>query len=331
VAFELAGHRIASGENGIAYIPVCTMASTHELNIAVHVIDSGKPGPTIAAVSTHHGEEIFTIELLRRLKLEMLGQPFKGTLLLVPLANPISFAVGTRNTPTDMLNLNRVFPGNANGWFTEMLADALWTHLVPRLDGLLDYHCGGADTSIHYTYTLNPDTDFGRQVHDLAMLGSAEILYETAHPGGSLAGLTTDEKIPTVILEVGGGTAFGTKHMERGLSAAKRILAKLGMLTGPVDGGQARVVCRKGGSVRPHHGGLYYPEVGLEMLGRSVAGGTVLGRVLSPATFEELEVITAPYAKTEVMMVRSRVGKVEPGDYAYILGDGDSGYHIGQP
>ena len=328
MAFELAGQRVESGANAILRIPVCTMADTHELSIAVHVLDSGRPGPTIAVVATHHGDEVFTIDLLRRLKTELLGTEFLGTLLLVPLANPVSFAAGTRNTPTDMQNLNRVFPGNRDGWFTDMLADAIWTHLVPRIDGLLDYHCGDVDSCIHYTYTLSPETALGQQVHELALLASAEILWETQLPAGSLAGLTTEQKIPTVVLEVGGGTAFGTDFMERGLAAALQILTKLGMLDGPVGRGPARVVCRKGGSLRPHHGGLFQPEVGLDALGGTVAGGTVLGRVLSPATFEELEVIKAPYRKTELMMVRSRMGKVAPGDYAYIVGDSDSGYAV---
>ena len=328
MAFEMAGQRVGSGENGVIRIPVCTMADTHELSLAVHVLDSGKPGPVLAAVATHHGEEVFTIELLRRLRQYILQQDFKGTLLIMPLANPISFAAGTRNTPTDMHNLNRVFPGNPDGWFTEIVADAIWTHLIPRIDGLLDYHCGGVDTCIHYTYTLTPNTDFGRLVHELALLGSAEILWETSHPAGSLAGLATEKGIPTVILEVGGGTAFGTDYLDRGLSATIQILKRLAMLDGTPERGPARVVCRKGGSLRPHHGGLFQPEVGLEMLGKTVPGGTVLGRVLSPATFEELEVIRAPYPRTELMMVRSRMGKVEPGDYAYIVGDGDSGYLI---
>ena len=51
----------------------------------------------------------------------------------------------------------------------------------------------------------------------------------------------------------------------------------------------------------------------------------MLGRVLAPDTFEELDVLRAPYRVTEVMMVRSRISKVHPGEYAYILGDGENG------
>jgi len=70
---------------------------------------------------------------------------------------------------------------------------------------------------------------------------------------------------------------------------------------------------------------LFLPEVGHDALGMSVPGGTVLGQVVAPDTFEELDVIRAPYPVTEIMMVRIRISKVHPGAYAYILGDGQSG------
>lgn len=327
MAFEFLGTRVEAGQSAIVNIPVCRMASGAPLNVAVHVVCGEKPGPAVALVSAHHGEELFTTELLRQLKAKVQagGQTFSGTLLFVPLANPPSFEWGTRNTPIDLHNLNRVFPGNRDGWFTDMLAAALWEALVPKVDAVLDYHCGGVDTNIHYTYTLNPGTPFGRQVHELAMLASAEVLWETHHPGGSFAGMTTERGIPTVILEVGGGPCFGTPMMERGLAGTQRILQRLGVLPGEPGPGEGKVVVRGGGSVRPHHGGLYLPEVGLDQIGTSVPKGTVLGRVVAPDTFEELEVIRAPYEPTWLMMIRSRPSKVHPGDYAYILGDGSTG------
>jgi uncharacterized protein len=68
------------------------------------------------------------------------------------------------------------------------------------------------------------------------------------------------------------------------------------------------------------------PVVGLEVLGKSVPGGTVLGRVHSPYDFSVLDECVAPFARTEMMQVRNRISKVHPGEYAYIIGDGDTGY-----
>lgn len=319
------GETVGERQMKIVRIPVCSLASGMALTVAVHVLRGGGDGPAVGIMSAHHGEELFTTELMRRLRQMLLDSSFRGTVLMVPCANPPSFEAGTRNTPIDMHNLNRVFPGNAAGWLSDKIAAAIWEHFVPAIDAFIDYHCGGEDAEIHYTYTLDPGTPFGRTVHELALLGSAPVLWQTTLPAGSLSGETTHRQIPTVILEVGGGPSFGTDLMERGLSAACRILRKVQVLDGPAGRGEARAVVRQGGAVRPKHGGLFLPEIGHEALGTSVPGGTVLGRVLAPDTFEELDLIRAPYAVTEVMMVRSRISKVHPGDYAYILGDGQSG------
>jgi len=325
MAVSFLGEAIADRQVKVVRIPVCRLASGAELTIAVHVLRGAGDGPTVGIVSAHHGEELFTTELMRRLRGMLLRSQFRGTVLMVPCANPASFEAGTRNTPIDMHNLNRVFPGDAAGWLTDKIAAAIWKNFVPSIDALIDYHCGGVDTEIHYTYTMDASTPIGRRVHELALLGSARVLWRADGPAGSLAREVVRRGIPAVILEVGGGPSFGTNLMDRGLEAAERILRKLGVVDGPIGTAEPRIVVRKGGALRPSHGGLFIPEVGHEVLDGTVPGGTILGRVLAPDTFEELEAIRAPYPRTAVMMVRSRISKVHPGEYAYIVADEGSG------
>ena len=40
---------------------------------------------------------------------------FQGEVVAIPVANPYAFQSLTRNTPLDMTNLNRVFPGDPDG------------------------------------------------------------------------------------------------------------------------------------------------------------------------------------------------------------------------
>lgn len=56
-------------------------------------------------------------------------------------------------------------------------------------------------------------------------------------------------------------------------------------------------------------------------LGSEVSGGTVLGRTISPYTFAELEVFTAPFRRSITVLVRQGTTKVEPGDYGYMIGN----------
>jgi hypothetical protein len=52
-----------------------------------------------------------------------------------------------------------------------------------------------------------------------------------------------------------------------------------------------------------------------------VPGGTLLSRVVDANTFEVLQEIRAPYEKSAIFQTRPGFGQVNPGDYAYIIGD----------
>src|SRR5690606_20009122 len=127
--------------------------------------------PALLISATTHGEELWSCEFVRRVYAHFVAQDFDfaGTLLLAPNLNPHSFESGHRNTPIDLHNLNRVFPGARDGWFSDILAHAIAEHLLPKADIIFDYHGGGSDTVIHYTYPAPPTNALNRQVHDIAL------------------------------------------------------------------------------------------------------------------------------------------------------------------
>jgi hypothetical protein len=66
----------------------------------------------------------------------------------------------------------------------------------------------------------------------------------------------------------------------------------------------------------------------MDALGTLVSGGTKLAAVVNVETFEELELLTAPFDRTIVMLARGR-SRIHPGDYAYICGDATTAEPIG--
>lgn len=68
MSFTLAGRTFQSGESGLARIAVTTMASGLALEVMAHVLVGQRDGPVVGLVSTHHGDEMFTIEVVRRVK-----------------------------------------------------------------------------------------------------------------------------------------------------------------------------------------------------------------------------------------------------------------------
>jgi predicted deacylase len=82
-----------------------------------------------------------------------------------------------------------------------------------------------------------------------------------------------------------------------------------------------QVVVNEIGIVRPVHGGwieTFGPENG-----EPVTGGTVLGQIVSPYTFETLETLRAPFANGLMIMQHPTRNLVQPGEYGFLIGNLD--------
>ena len=66
-----------------------------------------------------------------------------GSIVAVPVVNPESFRGRTPFvSPADGKNLNRCFPGDPQGTFSDVLADLVFRRFVHGSDALLDLHGG---------------------------------------------------------------------------------------------------------------------------------------------------------------------------------------------
>ena len=72
-----------------------------------------------------------------------------------------------RFTPIDELNLNREFPGDAKGNFTQHLAAAITREFLEKIDVHLDFHAGTDRPTVDYVYIWNDEPlsrSFGSKV-----------------------------------------------------------------------------------------------------------------------------------------------------------------------
>lgn len=104
---------------------------------------AGGGGPTVLFVAGSHGDEYEGPIALMKLA-EWLGpDALQGRVIILPTMNHPAVAAGTRLSPIDGLNMNRVFPGKARGSPTEMIAHYVYHHLMARADVVVDIHAGG--------------------------------------------------------------------------------------------------------------------------------------------------------------------------------------------
>lgn len=106
-------------------------------------------GPTVLLTGANHGDEYEgPLALMRELPPDRLN----GRVIIIPALNVPAYHAGTRLSPIDQVNLNRVFPGDRNGTPTMMLAHYIETVLMPLADYAIDFHSGGS--SLDYLPTL---------------------------------------------------------------------------------------------------------------------------------------------------------------------------------
>jgi len=110
--------------------------------IPITVAKNGK-GPTILFTGANHGDEYEGPIALFDLASQIKAEDISGRVIIVPGMNYPAFQAGKRTSPIDGGNMNRVFPGDPEGTFTEKIADYFNRTLLPLADFVLDFHSGG--------------------------------------------------------------------------------------------------------------------------------------------------------------------------------------------
>ena len=198
-------------------------------------------------------------------------------------------------------DLHEVYPGNARGNTTQMIAAAITENVLNHVDALIDFHSGGSGGRLQarVDYNAKAPEDLKAQNLALARAFGAPFVHENEFAGAASHYLNS-RGIPAVNPEVGGSylgpesTRYYTAMMINGLSGMMRHLGMLGGRVAPVRQIQFGVKARR--EIRPRNSGYlvsHYERP--EDLGKLVAAGTKLGEVVDLYTYEMLEELVAPF------------------------------------
>jgi predicted deacylase len=119
--------------------------STGTVVVEVFVCAGHRSGPSVLVTSGVHGDEYEGPSAIAQFVRTLSSESVKGTVYLIPVANPFAFGAGTRVSSVDGLNLARVFPGKEDGMPTERLAHFLFREFASKADYLIDLHSGGVE------------------------------------------------------------------------------------------------------------------------------------------------------------------------------------------
>lgn len=293
-------------------LPVCYLTSGLELELPVHEI-SGSEGPVIGISACLHGDEKIGIEIIRRVLEVLKSTEITGTIKMMPVSNPISFEAKSRINLLDGKNMNRIFPGDANGTVVDRLAKVMAEQYLDSLDAYIDIHAGGEDPIVDYVIISN-DEGFARA-------SLSKILYRPQKQiGGSACAYLVNKGIPSVILEFGGGPN-DEYYIELGVNGILNMLRYKKAIAGAAQTRGDQIVVTHIENINPHHGGLLVPSFTFEKMTSIIEGKVTLAKIYNPMTLELLEELKSPFDKNLVILMRGALNTVFPGDYAFMIGD----------
>lgn len=213
-------------------VPVAISTDGAALGIDFTLITGQRQGPCVCVQAGVHGDEYDGMESVRWLIRDLDPATLRGTVLAIPCLNTTAFTSATRAGGVDHVNLNRTFPGSAQGTITQRLAAAYLEHIVPAVDAVVDLHTGGGFGDI------TPLTVVQGGAEDLvAGMGKAAgnpILWRGGAWGGTARQAVIEAGKPAVTLEAGGGIYREDVAMHHYRSASN-ILRYFDVLDGEVE------------------------------------------------------------------------------------------------
>jgi uncharacterized protein len=238
--------------------------------IPVVVVRGASPGPAIALVSGSHGTEYASIIAIETLIGSLDPSQISGTVILVPLVNTASFEQKVVHlNPVDSKNMNRFYPGKADGTQTERAAFLIAKEVVDQSDYLIDYHGGDFDESLRpYTYWVvsgNKKEDAISKQMALAF-GFDHIIISDDRPKDINATKYLDNTAamrgkPTITVEAGYAGVVETDDVAALVQGTRSVLRLLKILSGEPRLIDHPVWIKSLGDVTSSETGIFYPLV----------------------------------------------------------------------
>jgi hypothetical protein len=327
---DIAGTRVLAGTERVVRIPV-TQDLAMPVEIVTHALAGKKDGPTLLLLSMLHGNEWFSVLILRELLGKIDPKALSGNVLAVPVANTAAFATGTRVIvdDSDEPDANRTF-GGIYDWMTNQITRVIERELFTRATHLIDYHVSGwgstmADVSFTEDFRDPSVSERSREMalsYGFPVMHALRIHSGLRGPRTSVGFAGENYKIAGMVAGIGGlgfGEAQEREWLELNVEGTMSVMRHLGMLEGRPR--RAKRVLRIGDywRVSPRIAGYIEPVVGLDRQFTDFAEGELMARVVSPLTLEVVDELRSPGAGTLFYSCRSYMAR--PGAWAFGVAD----------
>jgi len=226
---EIRGNKIGLGENKLIKIPIDRLPTGTLIEIPVYIFNGEKAGPTILLQGGLHGDEVNSVELIRRMLIDKSYKIHRGCVIVVPLLNVFGFL----NLSRDMhgKDVNRSFPGSKKGSLASRMAYYLMKELVANVDFGIDFHTGGAQRCNYPQLRYTPED---KNAVKLAKIFNAPFSFGSKRIPKSFRNECFKNNITIVVFEGGESLRLNELAIQKGINGTLNILKYFKMISDDV-------------------------------------------------------------------------------------------------
>jgi uncharacterized protein len=283
-------------------------ASSIELPITI--IQGELPGPTLVVLAGEHGCEYCGIFAAVRVIRDIQPGSIKGTLVVMPLANPPAFEERSLFVnPIDAVNLYASYPGSPDGTISHIMAHKIFSEVTSFADYLIHLHGADYNESLvpfnYYAHTGNPKVDLmsrkmascfpvdyvleAEKATDVST-GSPKGTSYAATATGTLYGEASAKGIPSTMCESGREGKIEENFVQIHYSGIINTMKLIGMMPGAPSLKENQSKLTSPVLVSNRRAGIFNAKANI---GDKVTKGQPIGEILN-FTGEVVELISTP-------------------------------------
>ena len=284
-------------------------------------------GPTVLFTGGVHGDEYEGPIAIARLARSLDPGAIQGRVIMIPALNIPAVMNDTRLSPVDHRDMNRCFPGNPRGTFSEMLAHFVDAVLLPGVDVSVDLHTAGhsgdsaLSTNMHYVADAALRE---RTMAAAAAFGAPyNVVFWGVDEGATLTSSVERRGILSLGTELGGWGRVNVEGVRIADRALTNVLKHFGLMDGDPDtrqrdgspGTRHMMVRDAAGYSFAPAGGLFEPR---NVVGETCRAGELAGYLHFVEDIDRAP-LEVRYRRDGVLWMSAGPGRVQRGDAVAVL------------
>lgn len=268
-------------------------------------------GPTVLITAGIHAAEYTGIEAAIQLGRTISPDAVRGTIVIIPLLNrPGFYERSIYVNPEDNDNLNRLFPGKADGTWGERFAHRLLTEIISKCDNAIDLHAGDLieDLVPFVIYRETGDAGLDGRIEAMANAYGARWAVKSAPTGerpGTLMAVAAQKGVAAMLAESGGRGQLIPEDVTRHVDGVMNILRTIGAVSGRAKQVQPPTVVKTFEWLRSPVEGIFHCHVRVDQVvqARELVGemtdlvGDPIAALTAPVSGVVLFTVTSPAIK----------------------------------